>query len=364
MSVSYGGDSITFGDSSVQSSGFTGFKNKIINGAMVINQRATTLTDSGYITDRWAYNAGAASKASIAQSSTAPAGTGFTNSLLVTSSTALSVGASDVHLLEHRFEGYNVCDLGFGAAGAATVTLSFWIRSSLTGTFSGALGNAGPDRSYPFSYTIDAADTWEKKTITIPGDTTGTWAKTNTTAFRLCFALAVGSNYVGTANAWTGSSNIFGVTGAKNLLATNAATWYITGVQLERGSTASSFEYRSYGTELALCQRYFYMHANHSWFNANANIGTGFYYNSTSIMGIVNFPVPLRTQPTLYSSSGTNYFAIQREGTTDGFNDFTLSTTTYNTAKITQSSNVSGVAGVCGQLQTETNGYLGFSAEL
>ena len=106
------------------------------------------------------------------------------------------------------------------------------------------------------------------------------------------------------------------------------------------------------------------MHANHSWFNANANIGTGFYYNSTSIMGIVNFPVPLRTQPTLYSSSGTNYFAIQRDGTTDGFNDFTLSTTTYNTAKITQSSNVSGVAGVCGQLQTETNGYLGFSAEL
>ena len=106
------------------------------------------------------------------------------------------------------------------------------------------------------------------------------------------------------------------------------------------------------------------MHANHSWFNTNANIGTGFYYTSTSIMGIVPFPVPLRTQPTLYSSSGTNYFAIQREGTTDGFNDFTLSTTSYNTAKITQSSNVGGVAGVCGQLQTETNGYLGFSAEL
>jgi len=262
MSVSYGGDSITFGDSSVQSSGFTGFKNKIINGAMVINQRATTLTDSGYITDRWAYNAGAASKATIAQSSTAPAGTGFTNSLLVTSSTALSVGASDVHLLEHRFEGYNVSDLGFGAAGAATVTLSFWIRSSLTGTFSGALGNAGPDRSYPFSYTIDAADTWEKKTITISGDTTGTWAKTNTTAFRLCFALAAGSNYVGTANAWTGSSNIFGVTGAKNLLATNAATWYITGVQLERGSTASSFEFRSYSKELMMCQRYYELNGN------------------------------------------------------------------------------------------------------
>jgi hypothetical protein len=293
MSVSYGGDSITFGDSSVQSSGFTGFKNKIINGAMVINQRATTLTDSGYITDRWVYNAGAASKASIAQSSTAPAGTGFTNSLLVTSSTALSVGASDVHLLEHRFEGYNVSDLGFGAAGAATVTLSFWIRSSLTGTFSGALGNAGPDRSYPFSYTIDAADTWEKKTITIPGDTTGTWAKTNTTAFRLCFALAVGSNYVGTANAWTGSSNIFGVTGAKNLLATNAATWYITGVQLERGSTASSFEFRSYSKELMMCQRYCVV-----WGPASTHIGLGTAYSSTAMNITVPVPVPMRTTPT------------------------------------------------------------------
>ena len=301
MSVSYGGDSITFGDSSVQSSGFTGFKNKIINGAMVINQRATTLTDSGYITDRWAYNAGAASKASIAQSSTAPAGTGFTNSLLVTSSTALSVGASDVHLLEHRFEGYNVFDLGFGAAGAATVTLSFWIRSSLTGTFSGALGNAGPDRSYPFSYTIDAADTWEKKTITIPGDTTGTWAKTNTTAFRLCFALAVGSNYVGTANAWTGSSNIFGVTGAKNLLATNGATWYITGVQLERGSTASSFEFRSYSKELMMCHRY-YQYDSYAMWSGNVTSGSTYYMHKS-------FFVPMRATPTLtFTAAGASNF--------------------------------------------------------
>ena len=309
MSVSYGGDSITFGDSSVQSSGFTGFKNKIINGAMVINQRATTLTDSGYITDRWAYNAGAASKASIAQSSTAPAGTGFTNSLLVTSSTALSVGASDVHLLEHRFEGYNVYDLGFGAAGAATVTLSFWIRSSLTGTFSGALGNAGPDRSYPFSYTIDAADTWEKKTITIPGDTTGTWAKTNTTAFRLCFALAVGSNYVGTANAWTGSSNIFGVTGAKNLLATNGATWYITGVQLERGSTASSFEFRSYGKEFMMCQRYYQAPCGTSTSGiGQGGIGTFYAVTVSEAFNTINFPVPMRTAPTVtfYNSGGVS----------------------------------------------------------
>jgi hypothetical protein len=220
----------------------------------VINQRATTLTDYGYATDRWSYNPAAASKATVAQSSTAPAG--FNNSLLVTSSAATSVGATDVYIIEQKVEGYNAADLGFGTASASTITISFWVRSSLTGTFGGALGNAGPDRSYPFTYTINAANTFEYKTVTIAGDTSGTWATTNGAAFRVCFSLGCGTSRSGTAGAWTGTSNIFSATGATSVVGTNGATFYITGVQLEKGSTATSFDYRPYGTELMLCQRY------------------------------------------------------------------------------------------------------------
>ena len=234
---------------------YTGFKNRIINGAQVINQRATTLTDYGYATDRWSYNPAAASKATVAQSSTAPAG--FNNSLLATSSAATSVGATDVYIIEQKVEGYNAADLGFGTASASTITISFWVRSSLTGTFGGALGNAGPDRSYPFTYTINAANTFEYKTVTIAGDTSGTWATTNGAAFRVCFSLGCGSSRSGTAGAWTGTSNIFSATGATSVVGTSGATFYITGVQLEKGSTATSFDYRPYGTELNLAQRYF-----------------------------------------------------------------------------------------------------------
>ena len=361
-----GSDGVTFPDSTNQfSGGAFSFKNRILNGDMRIDQRnagaAVTPTVTGYTIDRWQVAANIASKASFDQTTTAP--TGFTNSMLITSLSAYSVSAGDILTYRQQIEGFNCADLGWGTASAKTITVSFWVRSSLTGTFGGSVKNGGNDRSYPFTYSISVADTWEQKSVTIAGDTSGTWATDNTSGLILSFGIGVGSTTSGTAGAWAGT-NYNSATGAVSVVGTNGATFYITGVQLEVGSVATPFERRPYGTELALCQRYFYMHANHSWFNANANIGTGFYYNSTSIMAVVQFPVPLRTQPTLYSSSGTNYFALQRDGTTDGFNDFTLSTTTFNTAKIQQSSNVSGVAGVCGQIQTESNGYLGFLAEL
>jgi len=231
------------------------FRNRIINGAMVVNQRATTLTDYGYATDRWSYNPTSASKASVAQSSTAPAG--FVNSLLTTSTAATTVGTNDIYIVEQKIEGYNIADLGWGTANAKTVTLSFWAYSSLTGTFGGALANAGPDRSYPFNYTVNAANTWEYKTITVAGDTSGTWNSTNGAGIRVIFSVGSGATRSGTANAWTGTSNIVQPTGSLSLLATNGATLYLTGVQLEAGTTASPFEYRQYGTELLLCQRYY-----------------------------------------------------------------------------------------------------------
>jgi hypothetical protein len=237
------------------------FKNRIINGAMVIDQRnagaSVTPTVAGYNLDRWQTYVIAASKFSVQQNAgsiTPP--TGFTNYLGITSLTALSVASSDYYALFQSIEGYNIADLGWGTASAATVTLSFWVRSSLTGTFGGSLRNSAGNRSYPFNFTINSANTWEQKTITIAGDTSGTWLTTNGVGINVYFGLGVGSTYSGTAGAWAGA-NYVSATGATSVVGTNGATFYITGVQLEKGSTATSFDYRPYGTELQLCQRYY-----------------------------------------------------------------------------------------------------------
>jgi hypothetical protein len=230
-------------------------RNRIINGGMVINQRATSVTDAGFITDRWQYTPSLASKATISQD-TSVYPTGFNASLKVLSSSAYTVGASELFIVRQAIEGFNVADLGWGFAGAQPVTISFWVRSSLTGTFGGAVENLGIDRCYVFSYSIPAANTWTQITITIAGDTTGTWNTTNAVGIRVSFSLGTGSSYSGSAGSW-GSTRYFSATGAVSVVGTNAATWYITGVQLEKGTTATPFEQRLYGTELALCQRYY-----------------------------------------------------------------------------------------------------------
>jgi hypothetical protein len=247
----------------VSSSGLYGFKNRIINGAMVIDQRnagASFTPTSGistYSLDRWSFYVNQSSKLTTQQSSTAP--TGFVNSLLVTSSSAYSVLTGDDFELRQFIEGYNTADLGFGTAGASTVTLSFWVRSSLTGTFGGAIRNSANNRSYVFSYTISSANTWEQKTVTIAGDTSGTWLTTNGRGMAVIFSLGAGSTFLKAAGSW-GAGEFSGATGQTNLVGTNGATFYITGIQLEKGSTATSFDYRPYTTELQLCQRYYYQY--------------------------------------------------------------------------------------------------------
>jgi len=313
-----GTNGVTFPDSSLQAAAASPYvlKNRIINGDMRIDQRnagaSVTPANGAYTLDRWGVNQFAsASKFSVQQSSTTP--TGFNNSLIVTSLSAYSVAVGDIYSIFQRIEGFNVADLGWGTANAQTVTLSFWVRSSLTGTFGGAFQNGDGDRAYPFTYTISAANTWEQKTITVAGDTTGTWLKTNGLGLQITFGLGVGSNRSATAGLWQ-AGNFGSATGATSVVGTNGATWYLTGVQLEVGSTATPFERRMYGQELVNCQRYFCKTFSIDTAPANNATSTGAlkgatrHGSSSEPSANWKFPVSMRTNPTvtLYNTgSGT-----------------------------------------------------------
>jgi hypothetical protein len=330
-----------------------GFKNRIINGAMVIDQRnagaSVTPTNQQYGIDRWQYSLSQASKLTSQQSTTAPSG--FKNSNLITSLSAYSVGASEVFLFRQKVEGYNVADLGWGAAGAQTVTVSFWVRSSLTGTFGGAVRNENQDRSFPFSYTISAANTFEYKTITIAGDTSGTWVTNNGTGIELNFSVGSGSTVSNTAGSWYAGS-FTSVTGATSVVGTSGATFYITGVQLEKGTQATAFDYRPFGYELSLCMRYFEKSQRLSQALASGSTTTTFADSSIGVQQVLNphriynptggydrfnvvsFKVPKRSDfPTvtqLGSSSGTLFICkadnstawITNFGATSNMNGF------------------------------------------
>jgi len=258
------------------------FKNRIINGNMVIDQRnagaASANTISGYFLDRWIVGQSTTGKLIAQQNAgsvTPPVG--FSNYLGVTSQSAFSVGTSELYYIQQGIEGFNTADLQFGTANAKTVTLSFWVRSSLTGTFGGTFYNNAVNRLYPYSYTISSANTWEQKSITIAGDTTGTWVgSTNGAGAWVFFSLGAGSSLSGTAGAWvngSGGAGPYSVTGATSVVGTNGATFYITGVQLEVGTQATTFTTAggSYGAELALCQRYYEKFFPQSTAPANGN---------------------------------------------------------------------------------------------
>jgi len=286
-----------------------GFKNRIINGAMVIDQRnagaeVNPAANGAYYLDRWQVTSSAASKFKIGQNAgavTPP--TGYINYLGCTSLSAYTVGSGEAFTVRQKIEGFNVADLAWGTASAATVTFSFWVRSSLTGTFGGAIKNSAENRSYPFSYTISAANTWEQKTVTIAGDTTGTWLTTNGAGLIANFSLGAGATVSGTAGAWA-AANYSSATGAVSVVGTNAATWYVTGVQLEKGSTATSFDVRPYGTELQLCQRYYERWGNNglrTYFEAGGCSATD------EGIGLITYSVIKRDTPsfTLPSAAGS-----------------------------------------------------------
>jgi hypothetical protein len=284
-----------------------GNRNLIINGAMVHDQRNSgsevTPSDGDYTLDRYRSGASAASKFKVQQVSDAP--TGFSKSLKVTSLSAYSVGTNDNFEIFQYIEGYNTAYLEYGTSNAKTTTLSFYVKSSLTGTHGGVFTNSAFNRSYPFSYTISTADTWEYKTITIPGDTSGTWiGSTNGIGLVVCLGLGAGSGRSGTAGAWVGATN-YNATGAVSVVGTNAATWFVTGVQLEVGNTATPFEHRSFGYELARCQRYCIKQGPITQY------APGYSANARGAGGFIAFPTEMRDTPAVdltditYSGSNT-----------------------------------------------------------
>ena len=268
------------------------FKNRIINGDMRIDQRnagASVSSNGSYPVDRFLVSYFADGTFTSQRSTVAP--TGFINSLLYTVGTADSnLGTAQYSNIRQRIEGFNTADLAWGTSNAQTVTLSFWVRSSVTGTFGLSISNSADSRIFATSYVVNSANTWEQKTVTIAGDTTGTWATDNGTGIQIQWQLGLGSSYMG-ATGWNAS--LYAPNGMTNLLATAGATFYITGVQLEKGSTATSFDYRPYGTEEFLCKRFF-----QAYVGSLAMRGVGGSAGAVERMGAV-LPVEMRTTPTI-----------------------------------------------------------------
>lgn len=293
------------------------FKNRIINGSQIINQRNTTVTaNSGnstpFATDRWRATCSVATATAftLQQSSTAPAG--FTKSLLATVTNNTSPSGGEVEIF-YTIEGYNVADLGFGTADAKTFTLSFWVNSSVTGTYGVGFENTAGTYTYVGTYTVNSANTWEQKTITVTGPTSGTFDKTNDRGLTLRFDLGSGSGYEQAAGSWVNSGSTRNRTSACVTWITNSgATFYLTGVQLEVGTVATSFDFRSYGQELALCQRYYEKSYNIDVVpGTNSGPGrliwSGSSSGSNNAFGQVFYKVSKRAEgtATFYTSSGT-----------------------------------------------------------
>jgi hypothetical protein len=292
------------------------FKNRIINGAMVIAQRGTAaVTTSGaFPVDRWVqFMSGGGVITGIQDSDVPNSSFQYSTKLTVTTADA-SIAATDFYAFNHNIEGLNAADLGFGTATASTVTLSFWVKSSITGTYAVALYNSGGTRGYPATYTISAANTWTFISLTIPGDTGGTWLKDNGIGITIRYDLGTGSNGDGTANAWNTSGTFAAsrTSSTVNWISTLNATFYITGVQLEKGSTATSFDYRPYGTELALCQRYTQV------IRSNASGTTGLVnlacISSTRAYGEMPFEMQMRSAPVITFSAANTFNTRNNSG--------------------------------------------------
>jgi len=319
---------------SIVGAGGWAMRNRVINGAMSVAQYGASTTVNGggtrgFSVDRFAAYS-ATNACTVSQSSVAPSG--FSKSLQYTQTGTGAVGAGDIGLVIHRVEGLNTSDLNWGTSAAAPVTISFWARSSLTGTFGLTVLNDGQDRRYTTSYTITQANTWEQKTIVIPGCTDGTWRVDNGIGLGVCWDMGCGTSYSAAADTVWGTSTRYGLTGGTKVCATTGATFNITGVQLEKGSYATPFDFRPYGAELALCQRYF-ERGNPKVF-VNGTYALGAYTNTGT--GSYSFKQVKRASPTMTmngfnnidNASNAGIYATGGQDSGDSF-CFTLTINSY-----------------------------------
>lgn len=346
------------------------FRNKVINGDMRIDQRnsGAAVTTEAYCLDRWRTLMSTATVFSAQQNAgsiTPPVG--YSNYLGCTVTNVVTPTAAQRWSIQQAVEGFNVADLAWGTANAQSITVSFWARSSLTGTFGGVIRNSAGNRSYPFTYSVSAANTWEYKTVIIPGDTTGTWLTNNGIGLALVFSLGAGSSLVGAAGSWAGS-DLWSATGSVNVVSTNGATLYITGVQLEAGPTATPFERRPYSVELGMCQRYCFV--NRATGTAPyARYSLGECENAVVCSGFIYLPVQMRTTPVIGGTSAAATFGVYSASTLTACSQIpqiAADGSTVNSAQI-QFIVASGlVAGRAGQLlsNNSTSSYIILSAEL
>lgn len=351
--------------------GSNGNKNFIINGGMTISQRGTSFTNPSsddYCLDRYAIQwAGMSPQFTVSQDTSTPAGKGFYKSLKIATSNTQTPSGGQGAFMYQKVEGSNISNIMFGTSNAKTLTLSFYVKSSKTGTYSVGFHNNGFNRNLVSEYTISSADTWERKTITFAGDTSGTWTTDNTIGMGVYFHLSNGdgSNTTSTLNSWQSGNYYLGSQNQVNLWDSGTATWFITGIQLEIGDAATEFEHESYATTLEKCLRYFY-----AVVPKGVNIGyiaPAWFYSSSTMVAIIDHKVEMRAAPAVESVDATDDFWFYRTATYDGFNDLSISapSSTKCTA-VYNASDVSGTTGHAGGIfvNDTTNAFLYLKAEL
>jgi phage gp37-like protein len=345
-------------------------RNLLYNGAMQVAQRGTStasITTGGYYTaDRWLMGYTSLGTWTQSVENDAPTGSGFAKSLKMLCTTAdAAPAAGDQLQMQQRIEGQDLQRIRKGVSSADQVTLSFWVKSNVTGTYIVEfLDVDNSNQHVGAAYTVSAADTWEKKTVTFPGDTAGSpFANDNSIGAVFGWWLGAGTTYTtGTLQtSWGALNQANRAVGQTNLAAATNNYWQITGVQLEVGPTATPFEFKSYGTELAECQRYYQLRVSGS--------GKGFWnavlYNTTSIYGVVDLPVTMRTGPTLSIVTGSNYYSHLRNNASDNFDAFVIDNATENAVELSAVSLISGTAGQGGWVRTNSaSSFVAFQAEL
>jgi len=336
-------------------------RNLVINGAMQVAQRGTsavTITSTGEYPNIDRYSAGGndSSLISVEQSTDAPSG--FEYSLKVTSLAASTTDAADYQFIGQRVEGYNTAQLDWGASGAKTATVSFYVKCSVTGNIPFVIVNSNDTRVYAANCTVSSANTWEYKTITIDGDISGTWLKTNGIGLKFQWYMALGSNFQGTLDQW---GTDYGASGQINVCNTNGATFQVTGVQLEVGEQATPFEHRSYGDELARCQRYYFKFLE----GGTKEIGVGWYYTATHLSFMFRYPTTMRATPTATDTTGTNYYIVYRNGGSDTFNSVSFENGSTEQFSAYNNTEISGTAGQAGIVRSNNaSAKIEFDAEL